>query len=87
MDEEYFFEYKEKIKIYIDDILEKKENENEQKYKKKDVIKKINENELLLQKKKECENINFKNYSCIGVFQNDFCGKAFDILFFIKEKG
>ena len=87
MDEEYFFEYKEKIKIYIDDILEKKENENEQIYKKKDVIKKINENELLMRKKKECENINFKNYSCIGVFQNDFCGKAFDILFFTKEKG
>jgi hypothetical protein len=35
--------------------------------------------------KAKLEKINFKDYTCIGIFQNKFHGKVFDFLFFIKE--
>ena len=86
IDDECFFGHTKKIKIFIENILEKKEKEKGQIYKKKDVILKIEENKYLCEKKNSFKNINFNQYTCTAVFQEEFCGKAFDTLFFVKQE-
>ena len=79
-----FFEHTDKIKIFVDNIMEKYEKNTPLIFQNKDVILKFNNN--LFRHKINYDKINFNNYTCIAVFQNEFCGKAFDILFFTKKK-
>ena len=79
-----FFEHTDKIKIFVDNIMEKNEKNTPLIFQNKDVILKFNNN--LFRHKINYDKINFNNYTCIVVFQNEFCGKAFDILFFTKKK-
>ena len=84
MKKEYFFEHSKKTQICINDILEKKEPNQAQVYKYDDVVSIVNK--YYMKKKKEFDEVNYKNFTCIGVFQNNFCGKAFDILFFTRKE-
>jgi hypothetical protein len=84
MKNEYFFGHKNKIHLFIENIFEKFEKEKKQIYKNEDVLEKMKANEFRDLKAK-LEKINFKDYTCIGIFQNKFHGKVFDFLFFIKE--
>ena len=78
-----FFEHTDKIKIFVDNIMEKNEKNTPLIFQNKDEILKFNNN--LFRDKINYDKINFNNYTCIAVFQNEFCGKAFDILFFTKK--
>lgn len=72
--------------IFVDNILEKLDKNNPtQIYKRVDVINKINKIMDIQKFKNDYKTIVFNNFTFIGVFQNIFQGKAFDILFFIKE--
>lgn len=84
MEEKSFFGHTNKTKIFVENILEKNERNQEQIQNYTDVVFKVNKN--LSEDKKAYDQINFNDYTCIAVFQNEFCGKAFDILFFIKKK-
>ena len=94
IDKEYFFEHKIKTKIFVDDILEKFGLEQSQKIKEntekdelyKDAIAKLYDRNEILEQRIKFENIDFNQFTCIAVFQNYFFGKAFDLLFFIKNK-
>ena len=79
-----FFGEGEKIQIFVENILEKLGKGKSQIYKKEEVIKKINEISEYKEKIKEFKKINFNDYHCIGVFQREYSGKAFDLLFFFK---
>lgn len=82
MEEEKFFEHKRKIHICVENILEKKEKQSsENQY--TNMIFKVNK--IFFQEKEKYNKINFKDMTCIGVFQNEFCGKAFDILFLTRK--
>ena len=83
MENKIFFGHEKKIKIYVENIIEKNTG---QIYSKEDVLSKIDKNKKIKEEKLFCDTINFRDYTCIGVFQNNPNGKAFDVLFFIREK-
>ena len=91
VDKEYFFEFKKKKKIFVEDILEKfykdekKRKDLNQLYQNA-ILKMYQDNDILFQKELFDET-NFFEYDCIAVFQNSFFGKAFDALFIIKKEG
>lgn len=84
MDEPNFFEHKNKIYINIENILEKNATNEKQIYEYNDVISLVDK--YYKNVKKKYEKIKFNDYTCIGVFQEEFCGKAFDTLFFTKKE-
>ena len=84
MEQKKFFEHTKKIQICIEDILEKKEPNQKQVYKYDDVISMVKK--YYINDKIKYDKITFKDFTCIGVFQDKFCGKAFDILFFTKKE-
>ena len=84
MKEKNFFEHKEKVQINIENILEKNGNNKTQIYEYKDVVLEVNK--YYKKDKKKFDKIDFNSFTCIGVFQDEFCGKAFDILFFTKKE-
>ena len=72
--------------LYVDNILEKHEkNNSNQIYKRTDVINKINKIMDVQEFKNTYKDVKFNDFTFIGVFQNISQGKAFDVLFFIKE--
>ena len=81
VEEEY---HKKTTQITIENILEKNGNNQTQIYDYKDVIFKVNK--IYQKDLKKYNKIDFNNYTCIAVFQNEFCRKAFDILFFTKKE-
>ena len=83
MNKKYFFEHQNKTQIVVENILEKNEKNGTQIFTYNDVINKIDK--VMFEDKKKFEKTDFKKYTCIGVFQNEFCGKAFDILFLTKK--
>lgn len=91
VDKEYFFEFKKKKKIFVEDILEKfykdekKRKDLNQLYQNA-ILKMYQDNDILFQKEL-FDKTNFFEYDCIAVFQNSFFGKAFDALFIIKKEG
>ena len=91
VDKEYFFEFKKKKKIFVEDILEKfykdekKRKDLNQLYQNA-ILKMYQDNNILFQKEL-FDKTNFFEYDCIAVFQNSFFGKAFDALFIIKKEG
>ena len=91
VDKEYFFEFKKKKKIFVEDILEKfykdekKRKDLNQLYQNA-ILKMYQDNDILFQKEL-FDKKNFFEYDCIAVFQNSFFGKAFDALFIIKKEG
>ena len=91
VDKEYFFEFKKKKKIFVEDILEKfykdekKRKDLNQLYQNA-ILKMYQDNDILFQKEL-FDKTNFFEYDCIAVFQNSFFGKAFDSLFIIKKEG
>lgn len=91
VDKEYFFEFKKKQKIFVEDILEKfykdekKRKDLNQLYQNA-ILKMYQDNDILFQKEL-FDKTNFFEYDCIAVFQNSFFGKAFDALFIIKKEG
>lgn len=91
VDKEYFFEFKKKKKIFVEDILEKfykdekKRKDLNQLYQNA-ILKMYQDNDILFQKEL-FDKTNFFEYDCIAVFQNSFFGKDFDALFIIKNEG
>lgn len=91
VDKEYFFEFKKKKKIFVEDILEKfykdekKRKDLNQLY--QNAILKMYQDKDILFQKELFDKTNFFEYDCIAVFQNSFFGKAFDALFIIKKEG
>ena len=83
MENKTFFGHEKKIKIYVENIIEKNTGHI---YTQKDVLSKINKNRYVIGEKSYCDSIKFNDYTCIGVFQHNPSGKDFDVLFFIREK-
>ena len=84
MENKFFFEHESKIKIFVDDIIEKSDKSNAQIYSLDKISSKIHDK--MVKKKLSFIKINFEDYTCIGVFQNNPNGKAFDALFILREK-
>ena len=73
--------------LFVDNILEKFDKNNKtQIYKKAEVINKISKIIDIKNFREKYKDINFNDFTFIGVFQNESQGKAFDVVFFIKEK-
>ena len=84
MKEKNFFEHTKKVQINIENIFEKNSNNKRKIYEYNDVVLEVNK--YYKKDKKNFDKIDFNSFTCIGVFQNEFCGKAFDILFFTKKE-
>ena len=81
-----FFNHEKKYFKDINSILEKSSNINgNQIYKKDDVINFINNSIELKELKKAIKFIIFNNYTLILIFQENFFGKAFDMLILIQK--
>ena len=84
-DEAPFFGHKNKTYLFVEDILEKLGNDKVQIYKKEDVISTLEKMNDIKNLKNNLDKINYNEYSLIGIFQEDFNGKAFDLLIILKE--
>ena len=81
-----FFNHQKKYFKDINSILEKSSIVNGlQIYKKSDVIKFIEGSKELKQLKKDIKLVNFNDYTLILIFQENFFGKAFDMLILIQK--
>ena len=83
---EKFFNHQKKILKFINEILDKNSSKKDnQIYKEEEVINFLNNNKEYKIMKNEFSKINFNDYSLILILQNNYSGKAFDILLFIKD--
>ena len=77
---------KKKTTIFVKNIIEKNDKNSGQNNSEVNIPNKISTNQKIKEKKSSWSNINFNDFTCIGVFQDNPNGKAFDALFILREK-